>query len=110
MKGIYSIWCFLVVLLLAGCVENDLPYPTIEGIIEEFAVESQTSVKIDKASASVSVKVADTLDLQDLRVEKLVVTPGMTVVPDSVACKDFLHFPDTGLCRPIACLRRSIRG
>ena len=96
MKGRNSIWCFLVGLLLTGCVENDLPYPTIEGIIEELAIEGQTSVKIDKTSASVSVKVADTLDLRDLRVEKLVVTSGMTVIPDSVACKDFRHFPDTG--------------
>ena len=96
MKGRNHILCFLLSLLLAGCVKNDLPYPTIKGVIEEFAIEGQTSAKIDKASASVSVKVADTLDLRDLRVEKLVVTPGMTVLPDSVACKDFLHFPDTG--------------
>ena len=50
MKGRNSIWCFLVGLLLTSCVENDLPYPTIEGIIEEFAVEGQTSVKIDKTA------------------------------------------------------------
>lgn len=86
----------LLVLALAGCVENDLPYPTIEGIIEEFAVEGQTSVKIDKTAATVTVKVADTLDLRDLRVEKLVVTEGMTVIADSAACKDFLSFPDSG--------------
>lgn len=109
MKGRNSIWCFLVSLLLTGCVENDLPYPTIEGIIEEFAVEGQTSVKIDKTSASVSVKVADTLDLRDLRVEKLVVTSGMTVIPDSVACKDFRHFRIPDLYRLTVCPRRSIR-
>ncbi len=86
----------LLVLALAGCVENDLPYPTIEGIIEEFAVEGQTSVKIDKTAATVTVKVVDTLDLRDLRVEKLVVTEGMTVIADSAACKDFLSFPDSG--------------
>ncbi len=86
----------LLVLALAGCVENDLPYPTIEGIIEEFAVEGQTSVKIDKTAATVTVKVADTLDLRDLMVEKLVVTEGMTVIADSAACKDFLNFPDSG--------------
>lgn len=81
---------------MSGCVENDLPYPTITGVIEEFAIEGQTSAKFDKTSASIAVKVADTLDLRDLRVEKLVVTKGMTVIPDSSACKDFLHFPDTG--------------
>lgn len=89
------VWIIGIV-LLTGCVENDLPYPTIEGVIEEFVIEGQTSVKFDKASASIQVKVVDTLDLRDLRVESLVVTKGMKVIPDTFACKDFLHFPDTG--------------
>lgn len=96
MKAEYTILCVLLSLLLPGCVENDLPYPTITGIIEEFAIEGQTSAKFDKTSASIAVKVVDTLDLRDLRVEQLVVTEGMKVIPDSAACKDFFHFPDTG--------------
>lgn len=96
MKERNGILCFLLGLLLSACVENDLPYPTIVGVIEEFSIEGETSVKIDKASASISVKVADTLDLRNLKVKQLTVTQGMTVIPDSAACKDFLHFPDTG--------------
>ena len=96
MKKRNSIGWLIGLLFLTACVENDLPYPTIEGVIETFAVEGQTSVKYDKASASISVKVADTLDLSDLRVESLVVTAGMKVIPDASACKDFHHFPDTG--------------
>ena len=42
-------------LLLCGCVENDLPYPTIVGEIEEFAVEGQTSIKINKAEGTIAV-------------------------------------------------------
>ena len=83
-------------LLLCGCVENDLPYPTIVGEIEEFAVEGQTSIKINKAEGTIAVKVVDTIDLRNLRVEKLVVTEGMQVIPDSAACKSFTHFPDSG--------------
>ena len=83
-------------LLLCGCVENDLPYPTIVGEIEEFAVEGQTSLKINKAEGTIAVKVVDTIDLRNLRVEKLVVTEGMQVIPDSAACKSFTHFPDSG--------------
>lgn len=96
MKKRNSIAWLIALLSLTACVENDLPYPTIEGVIETFAVEGQTSVKYDKASASISVKVADTLDLSDLRVESLVVTEGMKVIPEAAACKDFYHFPDTG--------------
>ena len=83
-------------LFLCGCVENDLPYPTIVGEIEEFAVEGQTSIKINKAEGTIAVKVVDTIDLRNLRVEKLVVTEGMQVIPDSAACESFTHFPDSG--------------
>lgn len=96
MKQIYTLFLCLSGILLVGCIENDLPYPTIRGEIEKLSIQGMTSVKIDDASATVSVKVVDTLDLRDLRVEQLVVTTGMTVIPDSSACKDFIHFPDTG--------------
>lgn len=96
MKQIYTLFICLSGILLSGCIENDLPYPTIRGEIEQLSIQGMTSVKIDDASATVSVKVVDTLDLRDLRVEQLVVTQGMTVIPDSSACKDFIHFPDTG--------------
>ena len=92
----FTRWLLGALILLCGCVENDLPYPTIVGEIEEFAVEGQTSIKINKAEGSIAVKVVDTLDLRDLRVEKLVVTEGMRVIPDSSACKSFTHFPDSG--------------
>lgn len=90
--GYWLVW----LLLLGACVENDLPYPTIVGEIEEFALQGQTSIKINKTEGTIAVKVVDTLDLRDLRVEKLVVTEGMQVIPDSAACKSFAHFPDTG--------------
>ena len=86
----------LLVLSWIGCVENDLPYPTIVGQITEMEVAGMTSCRILGASNMVEIKVADTIDLRDLRVEKLVVTEGMKVYPDSAACLDIAHFPDTG--------------
>ena len=73
----------LLVLSWIGCVENDLPYPTIVGQITEMEVAGMTSCRILGASNTVEIKVADTIDLRDLRVEKLVVTEGMKVYPDS---------------------------
>lgn len=96
MKRIIRSGWLWVLLCLCGCVENDLPYPTIVGVIEEFAVEGQTSIKINKTEGTIAVKVVDTLDLRNLRIEKLVVTEGMQVIPDSAACKSFAHFPDSG--------------
>ena len=59
-------------------------------------VAGMTYCRILGASNTVEIKVADTIDLRDLRVEKLVVTEGMKVYPDSAACLDIAHFPDTG--------------
>lgn len=83
-------------LALSGCVENDLPYPTIVGQIEDIEVQGQISRRILSSSNSVTITVSDTLDLRNVRIEKLVVTDGMTVTPDSSACLDFDHFPDAG--------------
>lgn len=83
-------------LLATGCIENDLPYPTIVGEIQAIEIENMVSAKITDATATVTVKVADTVDLRDLRVNKLLVTEKMKVYPDSAACLDFVHFPDTG--------------
>lgn len=93
-------YLFFLLLILAvistGCIENDLPYPTIKGEILEIDMEGMVSAKIADASATVNVKVADTVDLRDVRIKKLVVTEQMKVYPDEKACLDFTHFPDTG--------------
>lgn len=83
-------------LLLVGCVKNDFPYPTIKCAITGFDVEGMTSVKIDAEAHTIMAKVIDTLDLRDLRVNRLEVTEKTTVIPDEKACIDFAHFPDTG--------------
>lgn len=95
-KGKHCITYLLLTLFLCGCIENNFDYPTIEGFIEEFAVEGQTSIKIHNDTRTIVVKVVDTLDLRTLKVEKLVVTEGMEVIPDESACLDPKHFPDSG--------------
>ena len=96
-KGKNFILLSVVLVLLAGCVKNDLPYPTIVGEINEFVLQGQTQMKIDKGAATIAVKVADSLDLANLKIEKMIVTDGMTIIPDEEACLDFAHFPDTGI-------------
>ena len=97
MKGKNSIILYMLLCLsLLGCMENNFDYPTIEGFIEDFALQGQTSVKINNTQRTVTVLVNDTFDLRDLAVEKLVVTEGMTILPDEEACLDAKHFPDEG--------------
>lgn len=85
-----------MVFSLQGCIENDLPYPTIKGEILEIDMEGMVSAKINDATNRILVKVADTLDLKDVRIKKLKVTEGATLIPEAASCIDFKHFPDTG--------------
>lgn len=86
----------LFVLLLLGCIENDIPYPVIKAEIQEMETNGFISSTINKDMRVVSLLVDDTTDLRTLQVTKLIVTNVAKIVPDSVACKDFVHFPDTG--------------
>lgn len=86
----------VLVFSLFSCVENDLPYPTITGEILKMEVEGMVSCRILSTSNTVNIQVADTIDLRNVRIEALEVTSGMKIFPDSSACLDLVHFPDTG--------------
>ena len=100
----------LLVLSWIGCVENDLPYPTIVGQITEMEVAGMTSCRILGASNTVEIKVADTIDLRDLRVEKLVVTEGMKVIRIRLPVLISLIFRIPVLSRLTVCLPERIHG
>ena len=94
-----EIWICLFVglsVLFQSCIENDIPYPRIKAEIQKIEVEGMVSAKINSEMSVVTVKVADTLDLRNLQIKTLEVTSGATVIPDSLSCLDFNHFPDTG--------------
>ncbi|WP_099464677.1 MULTISPECIES: PCMD domain-containing protein [Parabacteroides] len=96
MRGSAILYCCLLLLPFTGCIKNDYPLPTVKAEILELVIEGAQSVKIDDATNTVTVKVADTLDLKDMTIKKLLVTDKVTVIPDEKACKDFVNFPDTG--------------
>lgn len=82
--------------LFAGCIENDLPYPTVNGVIEQIETKGLVSAIISKEQREVSLTVADTIDLKDIQITKFVVSANTKVLADSLACKDIKNFPDTG--------------
>lgn len=92
-KNIYI--CLFTCLIFVGCIENDYPLPTIKAEIKEVVIEGSQSVKINDETNTITIKVADTLDLSSLQVEKLIVTDKVKIIPDEKACKDFVNFPDT---------------
>lgn len=94
---VYIKGCLLsLVCVLAGCIENDIPYPVVKAEIQEIETNGFVSSAIDKEMRTAAILVDDTVDLRTLRITKLRVTDGTLIIPDSMACKDVALFPDSG--------------
>ncbi|MBQ8673155.1 MAG: PCMD domain-containing protein [Bacteroides sp.] len=94
----------LLLFLGNGCIENDIPYPIVEGNILSIEVEGQcdadgnssTQATINKTSRTVSLYIDDTANLSKLRIKKLTVSNNATLLPDSTVCNNYQKFPDHG--------------
>lgn len=100
-----NIICYIICLLsLTACViEDDIPYPLLEGAILSMTVEGQRAgeegqsveATIDAKARTVTLFVNDSVDLSRLKIKSLKVTEA-TLMADSAACADILRFPTTG--------------
>ena len=94
---------FTACVLLASCaIENDIPFPQINGGIAEIAVEGQraaegetnTAAVIDNAARTVKIYVNDSVDVSELRITRLILDPrDAQLVVDSALCDDAERFP-----------------
>lgn len=93
------------ILAIASCaIENDIPYPIVDGSILDITVEGQCAAEgssssqatIDKNSYSVKLYVDDTVDLRNLRITKLTVSNDATLLIDSTVCNNYAKFPTVG--------------
>lgn len=92
--------------LLSACaIENDIPYPLVEGAVETIEVEGQcdatgnssNQATINKQEQTVQLYVDDTVNLAKLRITKLGVTNDATVIPlNDSQCLSRENFPDKG--------------
>lgn len=84
----------LASLLVGSCIENDIPYPLIFGEIIEFEVDGQTGeAQIDATARTISIEVADSVDLAHLRVSRFSINPEAKAPiqkGDIVSCVDSL--------------------
>lgn len=109
LKRIYARWlCGVLASIcgLAGCaIENDIPYPIVDGNIQSIEVEGQcdadgnstTQATINKTNRTIALYVDDTVDLTKLRITKLTVSNEARLLPaDSTQCYNYNRFPDTG--------------
>lgn len=101
-KLLYTTLCLLT---LHGCkIENDIPYPIVEGNITAFEVEGQRAAEeggnaqatISTQNRTVTLYVDDSVDLSNLRITRLTVSNEAELIPDSAACNDYADFPRAG--------------
>ena len=91
---------------LASCaIENDIPYPIVEGAITGITVEGQRGPKDNKSNSAavintnartVSLYVNDSVDITNLKITQLQVSNNAEILPDSAACVDVENFPTAG--------------
>lgn len=95
----------LCLLALAACaIENDIPYPLVDGSIQAMEVEGQCDEKgasgnqatINKDNRTVTLYVDDTVDLSKVRITRLSVTNDAKVIVDSTLCVNYKRFPSYG--------------
>lgn len=101
-KTIYFLACLL---LVSACkIENDIPYPIVEGSITAFETEGQcdasgnssTQTTINKTDRTVTLYVDDTVDLTQLRITKLTVSNDATLIANPDVCNNYEKFPTSG--------------
>lgn len=97
-------YTFCLLTIAACAIENDIPYPIVEGSIQDITVEGQCAAEgssssqasIDKNSYTVKLYVDDTVDLSKLRITRLTVSNDAALVIDSTRCNNYAKFPTTG--------------
>ena len=73
---------FLSCLLWGGCIENDIPFPTIVAEITAIEVAGQTAAPtINPSTREVSIELSDTVDLKHVRLLRFETTRETRVSP-----------------------------
>lgn len=79
----------MAILLLSGCIENDIPYPILKGAITDIKVSGQTSAPaINEANQTVEIFLADSVDLRKVTVLNFEVSNDAEVVPEVTSTID----------------------
>lgn len=79
-KAKWSIYPLLL-LILAGCIKNDIPYPRIQANFKSFDVEgAYKASQIDSTDLVVTVFLEETTDIRNVKVTEYTVTPDAEVL------------------------------
>ena len=83
----------LLLLLFQGCIENDVPYPTIVPGIKSIKVDGAGAVEVNSATSSINVVLPETVDICNVVVSEAVFTEEMTTCSPSLTGRWDLSSP-----------------
>lgn len=84
-RSCLSLIALAVILLLPGCIKNNIPYPRIQANFLSFSVEGQISdAVIDSTSRVITVTLGETTDIYNVNVTGYTITPGSHIIGDSL--------------------------
>lgn len=69
---IQSVFALIMVLLLGGCITNDIPFPIVDAKITSLETENMVApVRVNGNDHTVSVTIGDSVDITKLRITRL---------------------------------------
>ena len=87
----------LLVVLFVSCISNDIPYPYIEGVIQEIEVEAQVGeAEIDRSKRTIHIIVDEYVEIEAIKILKLVTNKEAILVPDEEGALRPKAFPESG--------------
>lgn len=79
----------ILAFIISGCISNDVPYPTIKAEIVKFEVEGQKgAANINVADCTVTVDLADTVEISSVEVLQFEVSDSASVSPQMTSYLD----------------------
>lgn len=95
MKALKYSFAFLLLLNMSSCIENDIPYPYIEGVIQEFQVEGmQGEAVFNNQARTIELTIGEDAFIDSLPVMKLIANTEASIYPDVAACIKPNGFPN----------------
>lgn len=85
----------LLLLNMSSCIENDIPYPYIEGVIQEIQVEGmQGEAVFNNQARTIELTIGEDAFIDSLPIIKLVANAESLIHPDTTVCIKPSGFPD----------------
>lgn len=85
----------LLLLNMSSCIENDIPYPYIEGVIQEIQVDGmQGEAVFNNQARTIELTIGEDAFIDSLPITRLVANSEALIYPDTAACIKPNGFPN----------------